>query len=56
MPSGEILEWDSPHVTVEKWTNKKKNAQHLGEFNPYTGKQLPGKKGWPIKNRKLGEC
>ncbi|MFJ6677456.1 colicin E3/pyocin S6 family cytotoxin [Actinosynnema sp. NPDC091369] len=56
LPNGSILEWDSMHGTVEMWTNKKKNAKHVGEFDPNTGKQLPGQKGQPVPGRKLGDC
>ncbi|MEU4769778.1 colicin E3/pyocin S6 family cytotoxin [Actinosynnema sp. NPDC023794] len=56
LPNGGILEWDSMHGTVEMWTNKKKNAKHVGEFDPNTGKQLPGQKGQAVPGRKLGDC
>lgn len=56
LPDGRVLEWDSQHGTVEMWTNAKKNAKHLGEFDPDSGSQLPGNTGKPIKGRKLGGC
>jgi hypothetical protein len=36
-PDGTILEWDSRHGAVEKYTKK---GRHLGEFDPDTGAQL----------------
>ncbi|MFF3432025.1 colicin E3/pyocin S6 family cytotoxin [Streptomyces sp. NPDC002602] len=54
MPDGRILEWDSAHGTIEMWTNGKKNAKHVGEFDPNSGNQLPGNKGKPVPGRKLG--
>lgn len=56
MPDGRVLEWDSAHGTIEMWTNGKKNAKHLGEFDPNSGDQLPGNKGKPVPGRKLGGC
>lgn len=56
LSDGRILEWDSAHGTIEMWTNGKKNAKHMGEFNPATGEQLPGRKGQPVPGRKLGGC
>ncbi|MFD7611822.1 polymorphic toxin-type HINT domain-containing protein [Streptomyces sp. NPDC059828] len=56
LPDGRILEWDSAHGTIEMWTNGKKNAKHMGEFDPESGKQLPGNKGRPVPGRKLGGC
>ncbi|WP_374021039.1 polymorphic toxin-type HINT domain-containing protein [Paenibacillus thiaminolyticus] len=41
-------QWDSQHGRLEKWDKKQKN--HLGEFDPVTGKQT----GDPIKSRKWG--
>ncbi|MEU4128652.1 colicin E3/pyocin S6 family cytotoxin [Streptomyces wuyuanensis] len=41
LPDGRILEWDSAHGTIEMWTNGKKNAKHMGEFDPTSGDQLP---------------
>ena len=34
---GTIYEWDYQHGTVEKYDAR---GNHLGEFDPYTGKQL----------------
>ncbi|MFJ3841864.1 polymorphic toxin-type HINT domain-containing protein [Streptomyces sp. NPDC090054] len=56
MPDGRVLEWDSAHGTIEMWTNGKKNAKHMGEFDPKSGDQLPGNKGKPVPGRKLGGC
>ncbi|MFG2334079.1 colicin E3/pyocin S6 family cytotoxin [Streptomyces sp. NPDC048604] len=56
LPDGRVLEWDSQHGTIETWTNGKKNAKHLGEFDPNSGSQLPGRKGQPVPGRKLGNC
>jgi hypothetical protein len=36
-PDGTIYEWDSQHETVEKYD---KNGNHVGEYDPYTGKEL----------------
>ncbi|MBB5495728.1 colicin E3/pyocin S6 family cytotoxin [Nocardiopsis metallicus] len=56
LPDGRILEWDAKMGTVEMWTNKKKNAKHMGEFDPDSGNRLPGNKGLPVRGRKLGGC
>ncbi|MFJ5829555.1 ricin-type beta-trefoil lectin domain protein [Streptomyces sp. NPDC093089] len=56
LPDGRILEWDSAHGTIEMWTNGKKNAKHMGEFDPNSGNQLPGNKGKPVPGRTLGAC
>ncbi|MEC0226226.1 colicin E3/pyocin S6 family cytotoxin, partial [Paenibacillus alba] len=42
------FQWDSQHGRLEKWDKKQKN--HLGEFDPVTGKQT----GDPIKKREWG--
>jgi hypothetical protein len=34
--AGNIFEWDSQHGTIEKYN---RNGQHLGEFDPISGKQ-----------------
>ena len=36
-PDGVFYEWDSRHGTVEKYDSR---GNHLGEFDPYTGKRL----------------
>jgi len=37
---GRIFEWDSQHGSVEVYARRGK--PHLGEFDPYTGRQLKG--------------
>ena len=41
LPDGTILEWDYQHGRVEKYDKTGRN--HLGEYDPKTGKEVPGK-------------